>query len=265
MNDICDYEQDKKDKGKKHFPLMTGEIKLHTAVNVCIISQVMVVLFGLCLAKGYYSLFFLATMIFFAILYNLQCKKSYVAPVYISLAFASLFAFTYSIGPSNFSILFWLVFVYLFFQMLFQNSVSGYITDIDVDKINLMRRLGCKISNGEFISNKIAVIYAGVIKLAIIPIGLSVLYIANTNTIGYIGFGVFAVLSCICMGKLILTGKFDRRVKWCVAIEVCVYFALVFALFGESLANLLFFTLFPILCLILMNLYLFHTVFTPKI
>ena len=94
-NNIEDYEHDKKDPAKKHFPLVTGEVTLRQAKAFCYTGMLIAFILGVFMAEfRLLPVAFLLLTFTFGRLYNALSKRSLFSPVYISGSFTSLVPLT---------------------------------------------------------------------------------------------------------------------------------------------------------------------------
>jgi len=151
-NNIEDYEHDRKDPAKKHFPLVTGEVSLKQAKIFCYTGMLLAFLLGAWMAEfRLLPVAFLLLTFTFGRLYNALSKRSIFSPVY-SLV---LFAYYSRYHGCDFNPLIMLFMLYTFFLMFWQIAWEGYIKDI----VNLLRIMGCKVWNGTFEPSRLGKIF----------------------------------------------------------------------------------------------------------
>lgn len=270
-NNICDFKDDLNDPAKSHWAMNRGAISMNRAYAAWLGSAI--AMFALAAWVTHWNIWAMLVLVLafiFGAFYNLACKKTVIAPVLISVSFMLLPLFGFLVVSQNLTLVLWLVLAYAFSQMMFQIAVEGYLKDIDSDRVNGLRRLGAGtyIVNGErtLVSSTSANVFSFCLKFMTVYIGTLILVLFNEDFLPVFVCFIFTTLSIATGLKLLEFGKFDRRVIWCSATEILVYFALVWALLGPiGLPAALLLTLYPILWFVVMNKYLWGTVLAPKV
>jgi len=109
---------------------------------------------------------------------------------------------------------------------------EGYIKDIESDKINLLRIIGCKIWSGTFKPSNIGKIFGWGFRLPTIIIGLAILFVTGGELITSLGFATLSVGVLYSAHKLVKKRRYNHgeTVMYCAVTEVLVYFSIVIAL-----------------------------------
>jgi len=270
-NNIEDYEHDRNDPAKKHFPLVTGEVTLKQAKTFCYTGMLSAFILGVLLAefKLLPAAFLLLTFTF-GRLYNALSKRSTFSPVYISGSFTSLVLFAYysRYNGSDFNPLIALFTLYTFFLMFWQIAWEGYIKDIESDEVNLLRVLGCKINDGWFEPSLKGRIFGWGLRIPTIIIGAIMLTVTNGDWIAWFGFITLSICVLYSTYKLVERRRHDhgKTVMFCAVTEVLVYFSIVTAL-HELLGTIATLTLifYPIIWFVSLNRITWKTWITPRV
>lgn len=269
-NDICDYEHDRCDEAKKHFPLVSGEISLRLARSLYTVLGLITLIFGTWLSKGrIFSILFLIAAMGFGHLYNKRCKKDLASPAYITAAFISLPLLSYFSHSGRLSLLMFLVVSYLIFLMLYQIAVEGYMKDIGSDKNNLLMRMGTAYSDkGVITVNARTKLFAWSLRLPAFILFVVIWHLSDTDPIG-LAIGIFLIIGMIYAGnRLLASGSFDnrKRVRLCAIIEVLTYTLLITSLLGIlGWTGFAFFILYPYGWFLLLNRLTWKTLITPRV
>jgi len=270
-NNIEDYEHDRKDPAKMHFPLVTGEVTLKQAKTFCYTGMLSAFLLGVLMAEfRLLPVVFLLLTFTFGRLYNALSKISIFSPVYISGSFTSLVLFAYYSRYSECDLnpLIALFALYTFFLMFWQIAWEGYIKDIESDKVNLLRILGCKINDGVFEPSLKGRIFGWSLRIPTIIIGAIMLTVTNGDWIAWMGFITLSICVLYSTYKLVERRKHDhgKTVMFCAVTEVLVYFSIVVALYGVlgTIATLTL-ILYPILWFMALNRITWRTWITPRV
>jgi len=263
-NNIFDYQYDKNDPYKRHFPLVNGQISYKRAKYIAITGTSASFVYGLFLFNNNIlaiTTFILA--IFFGFLYNLLNKKFKHAIVYISLSFVMLVMSPYL----NFHVLDYKILIYgsfAFATMVFQNGISGFIKDMRVGQINTLTYLGTRLEGDKLIVSNYTDIYAYIIRLVIVMLGIA---LANNIYTMFLFIVVQAIVILLSF-KLLQSGVFNRdyRVRLMAIIEIMNYYSLAIIMIGyTSIIWDTFLFAFPILYYILMNKITWGTIIKPAV
>ena len=270
-NNIEDYEHDRKDPAKRHFPLVTGEVSLRQAKIFCYMGMLIAFILGVFMAEfRLLPVAFLLLTFTFGRLYNALSKRSIFSPVYISGSFTSLVLFAYysRYEGCDLNPLIALFTMYTFFLMFWQISWEGYIKDIESDRVNLLRIIGCKVQNGIFEPSTLGKIFGWGFRIPTIIIGLAILYVTGGELVVWLGFAVLSASILYSAHKLVKKQRYNHgeTVMYCAVTEVLVYFSIVIALHGV-LGTLATLTLifYPILWFITLNRITWKTWITPRV
>ena len=174
---------------------MTGEVSLKQAKTFCYTGMLSAFLLGAWIAEfRLLPIAFLLLTFTFGRLYNTLSKRSIFSPVYISGSFTSLFLFAYysRYKGCDFNYLIALFTLYTFFLMFWQRAWEGYIKDIESDKVNLLRVIGCKIRNGTFKLSTVGKIFGWGFRLPTIVIGLATLIFTGGEMLAWLGFAALS-------------------------------------------------------------------------
>jgi len=270
-NNIEDYEHDRKDPAKNHFPLVTGEVPLKQAKTFCYTGMLIAFLLGIWMAEfRLLPVAFLLLTFTFGRLYNALSKRSIFSPVYISGSFTSLVLFAYysRYGGCDLNPLIALFTLYTFFLMFWQTAWEGYTKDIESDRVNLLRVIGCKVQNGIFEPSTIGKIFGWGFRLPTVIIGLAILFVTGGEPIALLGFATLSVGVLYSAYRLVKKRRYDHgeTVMYCAVTEVLVYFSIVIAL-HRVLGTLATLTLifYPIIWFITLNRLTWKTWITPRV
>ena len=267
-NNIQDYAYDKQDPAKQHFALVKGAIPIGKARLVNQVFFVPVLLVGLWF--GYSnpaSLAFLGLSITAGMLYNRTCKKSLLAPVYITVAFTSIPLFTYFSQTTAWNLPIIIVAIYTVFLMLFQIAFEGYLKDLQSDPVNLLRTWGATVKDGKLDLGLQGVLWV-LVKFGNILVGFCYFAaINNVESTAFLLYGFLGVAIAIAYTMLAHEDYNNKRVTSNAArMEILTYFALIAALepvFGWTITATLF--VYPILWFACLNYLSWKTILRPKV
>lgn len=279
QNNLRDYQHDKADPSKQNFPLVKGVVSYRLASKIddwlFALTVVMGVVLGVGLAPGLGGGLFLLTGLTFGTLYNKYSKRSLLAPFYISLAFSSLPLISYFATTSRVTLSIVLLWAYVFFLMMWQISYSGYLKDIDSDKVNLLRKLGMGIvkekNNGtiHLAPSRRTELYGYFLRLS--TIFLLVPLITLYSPILWVVLAelllTFIMLS-VGADLVFLSGIWDhhRAVMKMALVEILVYYSLVVALTGLlGMPWVIFLLAYPTVWFSVFNRIAWKTVVTPRV
>lgn len=274
MNNLADYEYDKLDPYKKHFPLVSGRINYSNAMMVDIILFAVTYGFAILLVGGRIIPVIFASVAFFTgVGYNFLNKRSKYGPTLISLSFSMLIPYVMlGDGYSHYIvILLYTAFAYL--TMMYQISVSGYIKDIETPQYNMLSKMGMRLLAGQIIFGMSVVIYSAALRYAIVVTGLILVgFITHTSTVVVIAYmtvyAIFQISTIILSGRMIRNQKWvrDRFLKRMSLIEIMNYFSIAI-LFGIIYGAywVIFLIIFPIVWFIVFNRFMFHSTMFPRV
>jgi len=161
---------DLKDPSKKHHPLVSGRLSLHSAHNVIhwglsiliLIASIMTLLWS---PNPTLALFSLMLWVSFGHAYNDGLsKESLFSFVPISLCMVGAGLWGWFLSHSTLNLMGWLLIGYYFFTILFQISYSGHLKEIQQkERSNILIKMGAEVRDGVFYPGY-ARIYAWVIK-----------------------------------------------------------------------------------------------------
>lgn len=267
-NNIQDFEYDKKDPAKQHFALVKGVIPISKAKSVNIAFFIPTLLIGLLL--GYSnpaSIAFLFLSITSGVLYNRTCKKSLVAPLYITIAFTSIPLFTYFTVATDWNIAVTMVAFYTMFLMIFQIAFEGYLKDLQSDPVNLLRKWGARVEGGKlFLGTQIY--FWPIVKT--VNICIPIIFFALLRFSDYLIVFVYdgLVIGIFIMYALLVDINYDNKKVTANAarMEILTYFALIVSLqyvLGWEIAIIL--LVYPILWFTCLNYATWRTLLRPKV
>jgi len=268
-NNLADYKWDKEDKSKQHHPMITGEVSVEVAYGLVyiffFISTALITALTVH-SKIAFALFIIT--VFAGIGYNYLSKITLISPILISICFGFLPGVSYFAYSDNVNTGILLVLGYAFFQILFQISVEGYIKDIEHDPVNLYRKFGCKVENGEYKGTLISKLYGYAIKMPMVIFGSWIgLYYHTSIYAIVIAILIFLCVLC-CVDYLVMNKKWkrDNILRACAITEILTYFGLVFV--GEGVwgwEGVLFLVGFPIAWFIIWNKIYWNTWIRPQV
>jgi len=152
--------------------------------------------------------------------------------------------------------------------MFWQIAWEGYIKDIESDRVNLLRIIGCKVWSGTFEPGKLGKIFGWGFRLPTIIIGLAILYVTGGELAAWLGFAALSASILYSAHKLVKKRRYNHgeTVMYCAVTEVLAYFSIVFALHGV-LGTLTALTLifYPIVWFITLNRITWKTWITPRV
>lgn len=145
-NSIRDLPFDRADPSKAHFPLVCGVLSSHAAREAARYGCFATLVLGALLAGvSAGPLLLLLAVVLFGEAYNFTSKRGRWALLWISLSFAALPAFTYSVAGGDWTRLVgWYVPAYTFVMILCQIGVWGYLKDLATDPVSILRDLGAR-------------------------------------------------------------------------------------------------------------------------
>jgi len=144
--------------------------------------------------------------------------------------------------------------------MFWQIAWEGYIKDIESDRVNLLRIIGCRVWSGTFEPSIIEKIFGWGFRLPTIIIGFAILWVTGGDPVALLGFSTLSV------GVLYSAYDHGETVMCCAVTEVLVYFSIVLAL-HRVIGTLATLTLifYPTLWFITLNRITWKTWITPRV
>lgn len=272
QNNIFDYEQDKQDPSKQHFPLVSGRISYGQAwaidVLLAIGMSVLVVVQAWKAPLAWPMGLFLLLSMVFGTAYNMWSKKSLTGPLWISLAFTSLPPISYFSVTSTVSPLLVLICLYVFFTIFWQIAYSGYLKDVESDKVNLLRLLGVRAGR-EIHSTWKSELFGYAMRVPTLLIGFTLVVLYTGLWWVVEGYLLVSAALIIMVTRLVsLDGEWDhhKAVMQMAVVEILVYYGLVFALGGVISWNWLVFLLaYPLAWYVVLNRLTWGTSLTPRV
>lgn len=265
-NNIFDLPWDRKDLHKLHFPLVTQEIKLSTAIKVTAAMTFFALGFGFLLCNfRVLAIAALVSAVTFGFAYNFG-NKIYprIAPFLITASFASLPLFAYFSFTYDYSFSILLVVKFSIVLLLYQIAVSGNVKDFLVPQGNVLIDLGARVKDGQLKWSFWSKAFAWklhILKGIIILLGIW--YFGQTRIIAVAFYG----LATIYVNKMTSDQEYDNRrmVLWASLIEVTSYFALVSIIFLPTDILWWVFTLAPAGWFMFFNRITWGTTVSPKV
>jgi len=248
-NNIADLPFDLTDPRKTHFPLVSGAINFRKADEV---NRFLMILFC------FYSLYLTGLQVIPTLLllvaigggfiYDYYSKITPVAILGVSTAWGilpliSYFSTTYQISP----VVTWIT-VYSWFQVFVQISVLGFVKDIEAPRENnLMRKLGCRVENGQFICSHAAGSYAFGLKSFHMVLLILLLLVSNSHPSAWVLSFLFYSVSWIPYKKLMnLKWEREKVLGRCVLNEAFCFLTSIAAIQGVvGWETMLFMLLYP--------------------
>ena len=235
MNNFCDLQEDLRDPNKTSHPLVSGEINPTKALNTIIALLVLLSASGVYLCGGFTwaSLLFIFCIISGTV-YNFYSKEALWVPIPISLCFGPLVLVSYLASGGQLNLLISLVTAYMIGQIFFQISTEGYLKELETDQLNLMKWLGVKLGDGQFIGSWLATGFAVITKVPFLLLIVPITLISPTGVI----FGSFAlVLVCLALvwTFVLISSRawnHSETVRLCALIEIATFYALLAAVAG---------------------------------
>lgn len=270
QNDIYDHRQDQSDPAKKHFPLVTGEISIKQARLLYIILTLLLLLGGLKLSNGRpAAILALIGAVLFGILYNVRSKTDLFSPLYIAAAFVILPVFSFYSYARHLNSLTLAVIGYLFFLMLFQIGVEGYMKDLSADRVSLLHRLGTQtLPDGTLHVSTATRWFAWMLRLPALILMVIIASLAGTSPLGLILACLFMLGNGWATVRLLRGGRYNqhKRVRFCAIIEVFTYSQLICALQGLlGWTGTAVFILYPYIWFLILNQLTWKTWITPRV
>jgi len=227
-NDYYDVELDRSEK-KDWKPLVNGEISMSAARKILIVGYPLVFIVGLLISRKPVAILLLLTAILFGHLYNYFKKHTISSPIYITIAFTSLFAFPYFATADTIEPFFIYCLLYAAMMLFYQIAYSGYYKDLE-DPENLLIWLGAKVKDSKYIPNLTVKLFAYITKGIHILLGIY-LWSVLSGTIEVLIPVIILYLGIIYfVYKQTQTQKIIRKklLRNCTLIEVFSFYAFIF-------------------------------------
>jgi len=152
--------------------------------------------------------------------------------------------------------------------MFWQIAWEGYIKDLESDRVNLLRVIGCKVWSGTFEPSTIGKIFGWGFRLPTIIIGLALLWVTGGEWVTWLGFAALSAGVLYSAYRLVKKRRYNHgdTVMYCAVTEVLVYFSIVIALHGVlGIIATLTLIFYPILWFIILNRITWKTWITPRV
>lgn len=254
-NNFCDFEYDRCDPAKSHFPHINGTISIDSMRAVVYSGYLLVFLFGLGLSNfSVLSLFSLCMVLSMGRIYNLTSKKTVTSSITISLSAASMILFSYFSTTIELHSIILFMALYVYLQFTFQIAYSGSYKELENYKeANLLRYLGAKVKRGRFIPNNKTIVLGVAVKSANLAVAgvVVILYSQLYYTAIVVGLSLLCVWY-IC--ALLSERRYNRGIKEMSIVEMTSYFIMIVML-GSILGivNVAIFIFAPLIWFIVLN------------
>ena len=142
------------------------------------------------------------------------------------------------------------------------------IKDIESDRVNLLRVIGCKVQSGIFEPSTLGKIFGWGFRIPTIIIGLAILMVTGGELVAWLGFAALSAGVLYSAYRLVKKRRYNHgeTVMYCAVTEALVYFSITLAL-HRVLGNTTTLTLifYPILWFITLNRLTWRTWITPRV
>jgi len=233
-NNVMDLWADLGDGHKSHMPLVAGEMPLRDAVQVNAVLLLLTGFFGV-LLTGFrpVAVVLLIVCCLSGFHYNYYCKRTVLAVASITLCFGLLPGVSY-FSLADGSLMIGFVLAYCLAQIHWQIGWSGFIKDLLVDKVNLLRNLGCRVSGGWFVPSKGAQVYGWGSRLLLVVLGCWIWALSGSGALALLLLVVLVTTSVFSSHELINYREFTHMeiVRFCALTEILTLWVLLFALQG---------------------------------
>jgi 4-hydroxybenzoate polyprenyltransferase len=282
LNDICDYEIDKKNKELGDRPLISGTITIKKAWIFTIFSLIIAILLALYYSYITNKYFPLLILIFSACLitiYDSISKKWPLMDIFNSLAvftFILYGATTVSGNIANISNLAWLVCILGSIQVFFMQLVPGGLKDIENDfktgANTVAVKLGVRITNNDILkiplSYKILSYGIQIFNISLVFLPFFYLIFISRETIHYIIWSLLGLVTILMflITHLFLNMKYFERgeMRRLLGVHFFVNFSLVPIMLMALNPWTILIVIFPPIGFIASNLVLHGTFLQPK-
>ena len=95
--------------------------------------------------------------------------------------------------------------------MFWQIAWEGYIKDIESDKVNLLRVIGCRVYSGTFEPSTLGKIFGWIFKLPTIIIGFIILMVTGGRWYVWLMFTILSLAISYSAYKLVERRVYDQR------------------------------------------------------
>lgn len=259
-NAVADYNLDKNDLYKKHFPLVSGVITLRSAKIVTYSMLLSLWILGVlgCNLDPKYSL--LVTFgIAAGLSYNLTSKTFGASALLAGLSFPVPFL----LAAHDTSNLIIFVYAYLVIQFMLQNGLSGGYKDLQSDSSNMVKALGVSIRNGIIQQTLACGLFSFGTRIAMF---ILIILIAVQKTFVPFVMIPFTILVILVLAQSTAIKYSKKRFMLYFAfIEMASYYMLVTTITPmlDSM-EMLFLFLFPIISYIIFNKISWGSTLVPK-
>lgn len=276
MNNLADYEHDKRDPYKQHFPLVSGKINYSNAMMVNVITIMASYAYGIMLVHtSLVPVMFVSIGFFTGVAYNFTNKRSKAGPVLISFSFSMLIPFVMLSGGHHNYIITGLYTAFAFMTMMYQISISGYIKDVETPQYNMMQKMGMRLIGGQIMFSDANRTYAMGLRIVTFFMGMAIVlfarphFITEATMFGYVLLYVMIQVVVFDLSSRMLRNQRwmrDRFLKSMSMIEILNYFSIAI-LFGllYGILWVLFLLIFPIVWYVLFNRIMFGTRLFPRV
>jgi len=267
-NNLLDYKWDKEDRFKQHFPLVSGDIKYTNARNMTVVATVLSAVFGVFVASfSVVPLIMMTAAIGAGFGYNILNKTNKYAMVLISLSFSFLAMYGYTIGNGGWQLAV-MIFLFAFFTMMYQISVSGNIKDAEINQANILKVMGLKLIAGNIIIGKRVFWYSTALRLTVIATGIAMLIFLHEGIIVYVIAAVMMAWTLLESNAMLRHNEWVRDwfLKRMSRIEIVNYLTFAFLFLGVyGLIWTTFFVVFPIAWFVVFNRIMWGSSLFPRV
>ena len=225
-NAVCDYEYDREDPSKQHFPLVTGEIRYGHADFFVKSGLVLLLSYPTLMGWPPESTLYLLIAATSGLIYNRFNKKHLWKVIPISVCFSLIPVITAPVGPKPTPLTGW-IWLYIFLMILFQIGTSGELKEIERPRErNILRVLGTHVTHGELHVSVRGELYTITIKTLGLGVGL---IIALHTGASIIVSGILFSLTLLQTMLMLTPGPWDRekKLKEMSRIEILTYLYLL--------------------------------------
>jgi len=217
---IGDLPYDAKDPNKKHFPLISGSITLHSAKIIILSGLCILALSGIIFTWFFASNLPLALIAYFiywvfGISYNEGLsKETPLSFIPITICFSGLAAWGWFLGHTTLDTIGLLYVLNVAFIQLFEIGVEGNLKELPaaglVERRNWLNVLGGKYENGKFKSSLGVFLYGFIVKALGLSFGWTIISMNFTFARGIWG-ALLTPLIWYLFNKLISTRVYNRK------------------------------------------------------
>lgn len=261
QNAVTDYEVDKKDPYKKHFPLVSGAIQIKTARRISTITLFGIGIWGI-IGVGFDPAYSLLVVFGIAagMSYNWTSKTFGASALMAGLAFPV--PFLLAAGEVNNRVV--LVYAFFVIQFMLQNGIGGGYKDLESDQSNMVKALGGRIADGFIVGTGNIIIFTVILRVVMMIAAITA--VESYRDINWLYLIPYAILMFLTI-KQSQYQKYDKKKQtlYTVLIEMASYYFLITTLsIIFAIDELLFLLFAPPALFILINRITWGSAITPK-